>query len=103
MKEIVKQIMETETEVREAVDSARADAQKIVRDAETQSRDVIEKGRQSAIRESQELVAKYRKDAEDERKRQVDAVKGGSEELLASKAAHIDTAAVKVLDIVKGA
>ena len=103
MKEIVKQIMETETEVREAVDSARADAQKIVRDAETQSRDVIEKGRQSAIRESQELVAKYRKDAEDERRQQVDAVKGGSEELLASKAAHIGTAAVKVLDIVKGA
>ena len=103
MKEIVKQIMETETEVREAVDKARAEAQKIVREAETESRDVIEKGRQSAIRESQELVAKYRKDAEDERRRQVDAVKGGSEELLASKGARIETAAVKVLDIVKGA
>ena len=103
MKEIVKQIMETETEVREAVDNARAEAQKIVRDAETRSRDVIDKGRQDAIRESQELVAKYRKDAEDERKRQVDAVKGGSDELLASKSAHIEAAALKVLDIVKGA
>ena len=102
MKEIVKQIMETETEVREAVDDARAEAQKIVREAEGQSRDVIEKGRQSAIRESQELVAKFRKDAEDERKAQVDAVKGGSEELLASKASHIDTAVLKMLDIVKG-
>lgn len=103
MKEIVKQIMETETEVRGAVDNARTEAQKIVREAEGQSRDVIEKGRQNAIRESQELVAKYRKDAEGERKRQVDAVKGGSEELLASKAAYIETAASKVLDIVKGA
>ena len=103
MKEIVKKIMETETEVREAVDNARTEAQKIVREAETQSRDVIEKGRQDAIRESQGLVAKYRKDAENERKRQVDAVKGGSEELLASKASHIEAAAVKVLNIVKGA
>ena len=102
MKEIVKQIMETETEVREAVDSARTEAQKIVRDAEVQSRDVIEKGRQEAIRESQELVARHRKDAEDERKAQVDAVKGGSDELLASKAAHIDMAVLKVLGIVKG-
>ncbi len=102
MKEIVKQIMETETEVREAVDDARNEAQKIVREAEALSRDVIEKGRQSAIRESQELVAKLRKDAEDERKAQVDAVKGGSEELLASKASHIDTAVLKMLDIVKG-
>jgi vacuolar-type H+-ATPase subunit H len=103
LKEIVKQIMETETEVREAVDNARTDAQKIVRDAEVQSRDVMEKGRQEAIRESQEFVARRRKDAEDERRAQVDAVKGGSEELLASKAAHIDTAVLKVLDIVKGA
>jgi len=103
LKEIVKQIMETETEVREAIDNARAEAQKIVREAEVQSRDVVEKGRQEAIRESQELVAKYRKDAEDERKRQVDAVKGGSDELLASKSTQIEAAAVKVLDIVKGA
>jgi vacuolar-type H+-ATPase subunit H len=103
LKEIVKQIMETETEVREAVDNARAEAQKIVREAETQSRDIIEQGRQDAIRESQELVEKYRKDAETERQRQIDAVKGGSEELLVSKAVHIETAAGKVLDIVKGA
>jgi vacuolar-type H+-ATPase subunit H len=103
LKEIVKQIMETETEVREAVEQARAEAQKIVRDSEAQARDVIEKGRQDATRESQELVTKYREDAEAERKRQVDAVKGGSEELLASKAAQIERAVVKVLDIVKGA
>jgi vacuolar-type H+-ATPase subunit H len=103
LKEIVKQIMETETEVREAVEDARAEAQKIVREADAQARDVIEKGRQDAIRESQKLVTKYRDDAEAERKRQIDAVKGGSEELLASKAPHIDAAVVKVLDIVKGA
>lgn len=103
MKEIVKQIMETETEVREAVDNARAEAQKIVREAEAQSRDVIEKGRQNAIKESKELIAKYRSDAEAERKSQVDAVKGGSDELLASKAVHIEAATGKVLDIVKGA
>lgn len=103
MKEIVKQIMETETEVREAVEDARSEAQKIVREAETQSRDVIEKGRQDSIRESQELVAKYRKEAEDERRAQVDAVKGGSGELLASKSDHIDAAVSKVLGIVKGA
>ena len=103
MKEIVKQIMETEAEVREAVENARAEAQKIVREAEVQSRDVIDKGRQDAIRESQELVAKYRKDAEDERKRQVDAVKGGSGELLASKSVQIEAAVLGVLDIVKGA
>ncbi len=103
MKEIVKQIMETETEVRAAIDNARAEAQKIVREAEAQSRDVVDKGRQDAIRESQELVSKYRKDAENERKRQVDAVKGGSDELLASKSVQIEAAAAKVLDIVKGA
>ncbi len=103
MKEIVKQIMETETEVRAAIDNARAEAQKIVREAEAQSRDVVDKGRQDAIRESQKLVAKYRKDADDERKRQVNAVKGGSAELLASKSAQIETAAARVLDIVKGA
>jgi len=102
LKEIVKQIMETETEVREAVEDARAEAQKIVREAEAQSRDVIEKGRQDAIKESQELVVKYRDDAEAERKRQVDAVKGGSGELLASKSDHIDAAVSKVLEIVKG-
>jgi F-type H+-transporting ATPase subunit b len=102
LKEIVKQIMETETEVREAVEKARAEAQKIVREAETDSRDIIEKGRQQAIRESQELVERCRRDAEAERKRQVDAVKGGSEELLASKAARIESAAAKVLDMVKG-
>ncbi len=102
MKEIVKQIMETETETREAVEKARAEAQKIVRDAEAQARDVVEKGRQDAIKESSGLVAKNRKEAEAERKAQVDAVKGGSGELLASKAAHIDAAVLKVLDIVKG-
>jgi vacuolar-type H+-ATPase subunit H len=102
LKEIVKQIMETETEVREAVDRARDEAQKIVREAESQSREVIEQGRQDAIKQSQELVAKYRKDAEDERKRQIDAVKGGSEELLASKADRIETTVVRVLGIVKG-
>jgi vacuolar-type H+-ATPase subunit H len=103
LKEIVKQIMETETEVRKAVEDARVEAQKIVREAEAQSRDIIEKGRQDAIRESQKLVVKYHDDAEAERKRQIDAVKGGSEELLASKSDHIERAVLKVLDIVKGA
>jgi len=103
LKEIVKQIMETETEVREAVESARAEAQKIVREAEAQAREVVEKGRHEAIQESLELVEKYRREAEEERKRQIDAVKGGSGELLASKAALIETAALKALDIVKGA
>jgi vacuolar-type H+-ATPase subunit H len=103
LKEIVKQIMETETEVREAVENARAEAQKIVREAESESREIIEKGRQDAIRKSQELVSKYRSDAEAEHSRQVDAVKGGSGELIASKADHIEAAVAKVLDIVKGA
>ena len=72
------------------------------RRADYHQRDIIEKGRQGAIRESQELVAKCRSDAEAERKRQVDAVKGGSEEMLASKSAQIEAASVKVLEIAKG-
>ena len=102
MKEIVKQIMETETEVREAVEKAREEAQKIVRDAETRSRDIIEKGRQEAVLEARELVEKYRADAERERGRQIAAVKDVSGELLTSKADRIEGAVRKVLDIVKG-
>jgi len=102
VKEIVKQIVETENEVRGRVEEARAEAQRIVRDAETKSRDIIETGRQEAVRESQELVARSRREAEDERTRQVDAVKGGGAELLAGKTAEIEKAAAEVLRVITG-
>jgi len=103
VKEIVRQIMETENEVRERVEQARAEAQKIVRDAETRVREIIETGRQEAIRESQELVARQRQEAEQERARQIGAVEGGGAELLAGKSAEIEKAAAAVLEIVTGA
>jgi vacuolar-type H+-ATPase subunit H len=74
----------------------------IVRDAETRSREIIETGRQTAVRESQELLARLRREAEQERARQVDAVKGGGAELLAGKTAEIETAAAEVLGIITG-
>ncbi len=74
----------------------------IVRDAEARSRDIIDSGRQEAVRKARELVEKYRADAERERRRQIDAVKDVSGELLTSKADRIEGAVRKVLEIVKG-
>ena len=102
MKEIVKQIVETENEVRGRIEEARAEAQRIVRDAETRSREIVETGRQEAMRESQELVARLRREAEDERTRQIEAVKGGGAELLAGKTVEIERAAADVLGIITG-
>ena len=103
MKEIVKQIVETENEVRGRVEQAHTEAQKIVRDAEAHSREIVEAGRQETVHESQELVARLRHEAEEERTRQIEAVKGGGTELLAGKKGVIEAAAAEVLGIITGA
>ena len=49
MKEIVQKIMDTEREIRERIEQAGGEAQKIVRRAEAQSRETEELSRQKAV------------------------------------------------------
>jgi V/A-type H+-transporting ATPase subunit G/H len=102
MKEIVQKIMETEREVRERIEGAREEAQKIIRKAEFESRDVEEQGRQKAVREAQELVSRMKREAEEERNRQIEEVRGGSPELLETKAGEITTAVDRVKKLILG-
>jgi V/A-type H+-transporting ATPase subunit G/H len=94
--------MDTEREVRERIDGAREEAQKIIRRAETESRNVDEQGRQRAVKEANELIERMKREAEEEKNRQIDKVKGGSPELLASKAKEIDRAAERVKRLILG-
>ena len=102
MKEIVKKIMETEHAVREKIDRARGEAQKIIRDAEKRSREILEERRQDSARKAQELIAYMKREAEEEKARQIDKVKGGSPELIEKKNAEIDRAVGRVVDAVLG-
>jgi vacuolar-type H+-ATPase subunit H len=102
VKEVVKKIMETETEVREQIEHARQEAQKIVRNAEARSREIGEESRQRAIREGQELVERLRREAEAERDRQVDKVKGGSAELMQAKEREIERAVAAIIELLAG-
>ena len=100
MKEIVKKIMETENEIRGKVEDAYLRAQKIVRAAESGSRDIIEKKRQDAIKEGQELIERLTGEAEGERALQVEKVKGGSAELLKRRSKEVDSAIGRIIDMV---
>jgi len=102
MKEIVQKIMETEREVRERIDSAREEAQRIVRKAESDSRDVEEQARQKAVGEAHDLVERMKREAEQEKSRQIGEVRGGSPELLETKAKEIETAVDRVTKLVLG-
>lgn len=94
--------METEREVRERIDGTREEAQKIIRRAEAGSRDVEEQGRQKAVQEAHELVERMKREAEGEKNRQIGQVRGGSPELLESRAKEIETAVERVKRIILG-
>jgi V/A-type H+-transporting ATPase subunit G/H len=102
MKEIVQKIMDTEREIREKIDGARGEAQKIVRRAESQSRETEELGRQRAVQEAHELVERMKREAEEEKSRQIEQVRGGSPELLETKAREIGIAVERVKKLVLG-
>ena len=102
MKEIVKKIMETEQEVRERIDRARGDAQRIVREAEKRSRELVEEDRQKTARDAQEIVARMKREAEQEKVHRIEKVKGGSPELIEKKGREIDRAVRRVVDAVLG-
>ena len=102
MKEVVQKIMETEREIRERIDGAREKAQKIIRRAESESRDVEEQGRQKAVQEAHELIERMKREAEEEKNHHIEKVRGGSPELLGSKAKEIDTAAERIKRLILG-
>ncbi len=102
MKEIVQQILKTEQEVRDKIEEARKESQKIVRDAETRSREIVEEGRQKAVHEAQELVERLKREAEEERTRQIEAVRGGSPELIESRSREIDRAVERITRLLTG-
>lgn len=102
MKEIVQKILETEKEVRDGIEKAHADAQRIVREAEDGSRQVEERVRQKAMHEAQEIVEKMKGEAEKERQRQIDAAQGGSVELIRKKSAEIKAATARVTNLILG-
>ena len=96
MKEVVRKIIDTEKEVREKIERTRENAQKTVRDAEVGSRDLLEDAKQKAVREGQELITRLQREAEEERNRQVEMVKGGSPELMTKRKEEIDRAIERV-------
>ncbi len=102
MKEAVRKIIDTEREVREKIERARDDAQKTVRDAEIGSRELLEEAKQKAVREGQELIARLQREAEDERHRQVEMVKGGSPELMTKRKKEIDRAIQRIVTLISG-
>ena len=102
MKEVVQKIMDTEREVRERIDGAREEAQKIIRRTEAESRDVEEHGRQKAVQEAHDLIERMKREAEEEKNRQIEQVRGGSPELLGSRAKEIETAAERVKRLILG-
>ncbi|MBN2184002.1 MAG: hypothetical protein JW746_01610 [Candidatus Krumholzibacteriota bacterium] len=100
MKEIVKRIIETEKEIRDKVEDAHSQAQKIVRAAESGSRDIIEKKRLEAMKEGQALIERLTAEAEAKRTLQVEKVRGGSAELLKKRSKEVDRAVGRIVDMV---
>ncbi len=94
--------METENEVRGKVEEAHSEAQKIVRTAESGSRDIIETRRQNAIREGQALIERLTAEAEQERSQQISKVKGGSTEVLKKRSGEIEKAVSQIIEMVAG-
>lgn len=102
MKEIVQKILETEKEVRESIEKAHADSQRIVREAEEGSRQVEEGVRHTAMQKAQEISERMKREAEEERQRQVNAAQGGSAELIRKKSAEIKAATTRVTNLILG-
>ncbi len=76
--------------------------QKIIRKAESESRDIEEQGRQKAVGDAHDLVERMKREAEEEKSRQIEEVRGGSPELLEAKAGEIETAVDRVTKLVLG-
>lgn len=102
MKDIVKKIMESEKEVRASIEAARAQAQQIVRDAETKNREIIEQGRLQAVQEGQILLEKMKREAEEERKIQVSQVSIDTDEVMKKRGPNIDRTVAIIKDLVTG-
>ncbi len=102
MKEAVQRILETEKQVRESIERAHADSQTIVRAAEERSRKVEDEVRQKAVHEAQELLERMKREAEEERARQIEKAQGGSVDLVGKKAAEIEVATERVTNLILG-
>ena len=102
MKEIVQKILEVEKEVRESIEKAHADAQRIVREAEDKSGQIEARVREQAMHEAQKKVDLLKGEAEAERQRQIAAAQGGSTELIEKKSTEIKAAARRVTDLILG-
>jgi F-type H+-transporting ATPase subunit b len=102
LKEIVQRILETEKEARESIERARADAQKIVREAEDRSGQVEEGVRERAVHEAQAIIERMKQEAEEERQRQLEKARGGSAEIIARKGTEIEAAALRVANLILG-
>ncbi len=94
--------MEAEKEIRGKVEDAHSQAQKIVRSAETSSREIVEKSRQKAVKDGQDLIERLTNEAEKERDLQVGKVKGGGAELMNKRSSEIEGAVKRIIDIVTG-
>ncbi|HSG28143.1 MAG TPA: hypothetical protein VLA34_06665 [Candidatus Krumholzibacterium sp.] len=102
MKEIVQKIIEAEKEIRDRIEEAKAESQKIVRGAEAKSREVIESGRQVAVQEGQQLIESLSREAEEERKKKVTEVSGGSDQVIRERSEGITAAVSRITKMVEG-
>ena len=102
MKEIVQKILETEREVREAIDRAHGDAQRIVHEAEARSRQIEDEYRQKATHEAQEIVERMKAEAEAERAKRIGSVQSGSADLIRAKRPEIARSADRVIKLILG-
>jgi vacuolar-type H+-ATPase subunit H len=102
LKEIVQKILETEKEAHDGIENARVEAQRIIRKAEDQSGQIEAGVREKAVLEAQKITERIKKEAEEERQRQIDAAQGGSAELIKKKSAEIEEAAENVTNLILG-
>jgi vacuolar-type H+-ATPase subunit H len=56
MREIIKEIIATESEARRIVETARADADRILSDAQKKGHDLVERARQETLIEAEKIV-----------------------------------------------
>lgn len=100
MKEQIDRILETEKEVNAKIEKAREKSRKIIREAEANSREVINQGRKEAFSRSKDIVEDYKKKARDQREKQIGNVKAGSEDFFSEKKAEIEKAVSRITEII---
>lgn len=67
MRDVVQKIIATESEARHAVEAARAEADRIMADAQKKGRDMVEQARREALMEATKIVDTAIKAAEQEK------------------------------------